>query len=499
MRALDAITAQPWAITQEWLATIMAVAAREVGDLEAVEARLGRPLQNTRTVTQRGAAAVIPVIGPIFRRANLFTRLSGATSIEILAKDFTAALENPAVQAIVLDLDSPGGEVAGVNEFAQMVADARAQKPVIAYVGSMAASAAYWIASAASEIVVDATAMLGSIGVVMALPSDRPVGEIEFTSSQSPNKRVDVGSSAGRRQVQDLVDATAAVFVEAVARNRGTTPARVLADFGAGGLLVGREAVAAGMADRLGSLESILAAYQLPAPARGRPAATDPRTATPPPRTGPAARIVQETPMTAADDLERRAEEAPPAPAPTPPPPAASAAPPAPPTLTSDPAIAAQLAAFGADQRQWFLEQMEAVRRQAQAEARQLFEQQQAEQARERAILAFAQHVTTPTTTRAHALPFKAEQVAEALRGLNDAQRARVEALLSGVVESGLVAFDRLGSAGEGAEERDPRAAYDAAVLAKVERGMSRLDAIRAVNREQPALYQAMQTEKGGR
>lgn len=171
--------------------------------------------------------------------------------------------------------------------------------------------------------------------------------------------------------------------------------------------------------------------------------------------------------------------------------------PPAPP-LMSDPAIQAQFAAYNQQMQAHFRAQFEEMQRTAQAEAQRQFQQWQAEQKREASILAFAQHVTTPTIERQHALPFKADQVADALRGLNDAQREKVEALLSGVVESGLVAFDRVGSGGGEGEQRDAKEQYEAAILAKVAGGMSRLDAIRAVNRERPDLYTAMQQPKGG-
>jgi ClpP class serine protease len=516
-RILDAITAQPWAITQEALSTILSVASREAGDLEAVQAKLGRPLQNARAVTLRDGAAVIPLTGPIFRRANLFTQISGATSIEILARDFQAALDDPSVAAIILDIDSPGGEVNGVNEFASQIYAARQRKPVIAYVGNMAASAGYWIASAASEIVVDATAMLGSIGVVAAYSSERDSGTLEFTSSVSPKKRPDVGSSEGRRQIQDLIEATAEVFVGAVARNRGISAERVASDFGAGGMLVGEAAVKAGMADRLGSLEALIAqcgagrrasrpGMAMPAPmfaadnAPIPPALLD-ALATDAQRVadalGNALHVLSPAPAgpdttpTATQEMTPMADEQTQA-QPTP-------EPPAPPVdLSNDPQMREQLAAFAGEQRQWILSQMEAVRVQAQAEARQLFEQQQGEQRREAAVTAFAQHVTTPTLARPHALPFRAEQVAEALRPLNDAQRAPVEALLRQVVESGLVAFDRMGSGAGAEEQRDAAEQYRAAVFAKTSGGMSEFDAIRAVNRERPELYAAMQQPKGG-
>src|SRR5690606_30919548 len=120
------------------------------------------------------------------------TEISGAVSVGILARDFSEALANPKIRGIVLEIDSPGGEATGINELGKMIAAGARQKPVIAYGGGMVASGAYWLASAAGEIVVDETAMLGSIGVVItARKRDGSDGTVEIVSSQSPNKRVD--------------------------------------------------------------------------------------------------------------------------------------------------------------------------------------------------------------------------------------------------------------------------------------------------------------------
>lgn len=256
---------QPWMIQQEALETILTIAHDRHGDVQAVQTRIGRPLDNARTVSMRDGVAVIPVTGPIFRYANLFTEISGATATGVLARDIQTALDNPYVRGIVLEVNSPGGEATGINELAKLIRDARAQKPIKAYVAGSGASAAYWLASAADEVVVDELAVLGSIGVVMSYldtskrDATSGVRSIEIVSSQSPDKRVDPTTDEGRAKVQSIVDAMAQVFVQAVADNRGITPDKVLSDFGRGGVLVGADAVAAGMADRIGSLESVIA------------------------------------------------------------------------------------------------------------------------------------------------------------------------------------------------------------------------------------------------
>jgi len=164
-RITSALTSLPWAITEDYLRLMVSIAARQNLDVEAVERQLGRKLENTQTVQERAGVAIIPVTGPIFRYANLFAAVSGATSIQTLARDFSVAINNPDVRAILLNIDSPGGEANGVAEFAEMVYQARGQKPIWAYVGGTGASAAYWIAMAADRIVAHETAMLGSIGV----------------------------------------------------------------------------------------------------------------------------------------------------------------------------------------------------------------------------------------------------------------------------------------------------------------------------------------------
>ena len=255
--AFDLVAATPWAIEPGMLETIRAIAEREGEGVEAVEARIGRPLQNTRRVTMQGSTAVVPITGPIFRYANLMTEISGATSIEMLAKDFNAALDDPDVAAIVLDINSPGGQVTGIAEFAAMVRGAH--KPVVAYIDGTAASAGYWIAAAAPEVVVSKNGMAGNVGAVLTIDKRKDQTKAEIVSSQSPNKRPDLDTDAGLAQMQSMVDAHAQVFIEDVAMFRGKTPEGVIADWNGGAVFLGAEAVARGMADRVGTLEEVLA------------------------------------------------------------------------------------------------------------------------------------------------------------------------------------------------------------------------------------------------
>lgn len=252
------IISHHWALTETYLQAMFEIAGREEGPaLEMLRAQNDKPLGVTRTVALRGSTAIVPVVGPLFRRANMMTQLSGATSLEMLAKEFGAAVNDPNVNHVVLHIDSPGGEANGTSEFASQVRDATKIKPITAYVGGTAASGGYWIAAASSRIVVNDTAHLGSIGV-LGSASAPDAKTIQIVSSQSPYKRIDPTTESGRARLQMQVDKLAGVFVSQIATYRGVTEAKVLEDFGKGDVLLGADAVAAGMADEVSTLERLL-------------------------------------------------------------------------------------------------------------------------------------------------------------------------------------------------------------------------------------------------
>ena len=251
------IYGQPWLITADGLDTVCMVADRE-GSVEAVLAKIGDRPENTQRVQVRGSVAVIDVNGPILRFANVFSEISGATSIQSFATDFQAALDNPNVSAIIPYFGTPGGQAAGINETANMIREGAKIKPVVGYVHDQAASAGFWLAAACSELVIDKTAMLGSVGVVIGIQDKDGGRTIEFISDVSPKKRLDPTTEAGKEAYTEISNSIATVFVDSVASFRGVSVEKVIADFGQGGLLVGDDAVAAGMADRTGSLEGLI-------------------------------------------------------------------------------------------------------------------------------------------------------------------------------------------------------------------------------------------------
>ena len=215
--------------------------------------------------------------------------------------DLQTAMDASEIAGVLLKIDSPGGALTGFAEFAGALRASSTRKRVEAYVGGEACSGAYWLASATSRITVDPTARLGSIGVVIGhvdrsgQDEARGVRKREVVSSQGPQKRADPSTDDGRAIVQQLADRIAAKFIETVAGYRGVSVAHVMAEFGQGGVKVGSDAVAARMADEVGSFESTLAAM------RGqlrKPVTTPISSHNPSPRTG----IMPSRPTTAATD-----------------------------------------------------------------------------------------------------------------------------------------------------------------------------------------------------
>jgi ClpP class serine protease len=522
-KAFNAALDRPWAITEAGLRMVLTVANREGLDIEAVETQLGRKLANTQSVTERDGVAVLPINGPIARHANLFSAISGATSIDLLARDFTAALNNSSIRAILLHMDTPGGEVNGVAEFADMVYAARGKKPIYAYVGGLCASAGYWIGSAADVIICDQTAMLGSIGVIAAVPDPAydSAGDVVFVSSQSPKKRPDPTTAEGKTDIQSTIDSLAQIFVETVARNRGVTADTVLESFGQGGVFVGKDAIAAGLADRLGSYEDVLAqlagrqqaAAQRLAAAQGeadiaagvlkqaiertdeasraaiRLQAETARllSLSAPPASRPARVDIQTTikeNTRMSDEIIQDGAEAPALPPITPP------------TFNAaDPAVTAQVNAVVAQMTAQFEQQRTIVLEQAQAQ----FQRQMAEMQAQQQIQTYAQHATTATLQRQHALPIEADALTSFLSSLNAGQRTSHRGCSLASLTPVWFPSRKSAARATAHPSRQQKSSLTRRYLPRSAGGMSMLSAIQAVGKEQPSLYAAYQSESSRR
>jgi len=268
------VLSSPWAILPDRLEQIHAIYDAKVRgespDLEALEARLGRPLANERQQAYevRDGAALIPLQGVLGRRMNLMSNMSGGTSTELFARDVQSAVNDPEVQSIVLLVDSPGGTVAGTQSAASVVMAARGSKPIAAFVEGTMASAAYWIGSAADVVVLDSsTAQVGSIGVVathtdisrMEEASGIKTTEIVAGAYKRIASQHGPLSEAGRESIQSQVDYLYAQFVQDVAMQRGVSEEKTLANMADGRIFIGKQAVENGLADSVLTLSETIA------------------------------------------------------------------------------------------------------------------------------------------------------------------------------------------------------------------------------------------------
>jgi len=264
------ITETAWAILPTTLAAIKEmVAIRASGQHlsdEEIQARIGGRGAR-RDLLMVGSVAVIPVYGVITPRADLFTEISGGTSIQRLSSSFRDALDDDKVSAIVFDVDSPGGSAAMIPEFASEVRAARGKKPIVAVADSLAASAGYWILSQADEAVMTPSGMVGSIGVFAAHEDISGMEEklgVKTTLISAGKYKVEGNpfeplSEDARAAIQERVDETYRVFTTDVAKGRGVPVETVRNGFGQGRVLQSRAALKEGMVDRIETLEETVA------------------------------------------------------------------------------------------------------------------------------------------------------------------------------------------------------------------------------------------------
>jgi signal peptide peptidase SppA len=213
-----------------------------------------------------GGIAVIPVRGTLVQRTGTLRPWSGMCGYDGLRQSLAMALDDPEIDAVVLDIDSPGGEVAGCFDLVDLIYAARAVKPVRAILAENAFSAAYAIASAASRVSVPRTGGTGSIGILaMHVDWSRALAEagitvtlITYGARKAEGSEFAPLGDAARARFQADIDELGELFVDTVARNRGLASGAVR-DFEAGTFL-GAAGVAAGLADQVASPDQAFAA-----------------------------------------------------------------------------------------------------------------------------------------------------------------------------------------------------------------------------------------------
>lgn len=175
--------------------------------------------------------ALIQIVGSLMQRSAGLDAMSGIESYANIAEQLKAAVADPQVRGILLEIDSPGGEGNGVAGLAELISAAAAEKPVIAQANEIAFSAAYWLAAAAGELYVPATGMVGSIGVIMLHVDQSRANEkkgLEVTHITAGARKADFSphqplSESALGNAQAMVDRLYGQFVGAVADARGVS------------------------------------------------------------------------------------------------------------------------------------------------------------------------------------------------------------------------------------------------------------------------------------
>ena len=253
----------PLAIHRPKLDVILSVLGARIG-LADLAAPVGYTPAARAPGPPSGKVAVIPIHGTLVRRTSGIEAESGLASYTGIAEQLDAAMASPEIAAILLDIDSPGGESGGVFDLADRIRAASEVKPVWAVANDMAFSAAYALASAAARVFVARTGGVGSIGVI-AMHVDQSVKDaqdgVRYTAVFAGERKNDLNphepiSNEAHAVLKAEVDRIYDLFVETVARHRGLDADAVRAT--EAGLFFGPDAVATGLADAVGSLDDAL-------------------------------------------------------------------------------------------------------------------------------------------------------------------------------------------------------------------------------------------------
>jgi len=269
-RVMEYVRQTPWAMLPEKIKDVMAFLNAKNDGIEMVEkeVRITHDVraQEAGNFIRVGSLAIIPIFGVISRRVSIMSLFSGATSSQKLTSSIRRAIKDEDISTIVLDIDSPGGTVSGIPELATEIREARESKPIVAVANGMAASAAFWLAASATEIVVTPSGSVGSIGVFIAhddISKRQEMEGVKTTLISAGKFKVDGNpfeplSKSARSEMQKIVDEVFAEFISDVAAGRHIPKKKVLEEFGQGNMVRAKEAKSAGMVDRIATMDQTI-------------------------------------------------------------------------------------------------------------------------------------------------------------------------------------------------------------------------------------------------
>jgi signal peptide peptidase SppA len=273
--ALDRALARPLLLDQRVLFAVAQGAGfrprADGGDMPEMP-----PSDRKKPYTVDGDVAIVSIEGPLAQRAWSCWIFEG-DGYDAIAERVSAALGDPSIRAVVLRIDSPGGEVAGCFEAVRSIRSAAqsAGKPLTAFVDEMACSAAYALACACDRVVLPDTGCVGSVGVILALMEESKALDmvgitpnvITSGAAKADGHPAIPLSPDARARLQAEVDQLARVFAQEVANGRALDAQEALALEAQ--IFYGAEAIKRGLADQIGNLRSAIADARLSADRRG--------------------------------------------------------------------------------------------------------------------------------------------------------------------------------------------------------------------------------------
>ncbi|MDD5449661.1 MAG: signal peptide peptidase SppA [Candidatus Omnitrophica bacterium] len=262
---------RPWAIKEDVLLVLAEIIERHLKgeklSATEIDSRVGGDKKEAPGYEVINGTAHIPIYGVISKRSSMVRNISQpqGTSVQDIEKNFKAALGDPAVNKILFEIDSPGGNADGVTELSDLIYSNRGKKPIVSFANGQMDSAAYWIGSAADKVYASKSSEVGGIGVYTVV-NDWSVAnhnagiktEIikagKYKAAGHPDKHL---TEDDRAAIQEEVNAYYELFVEAVTRNRGMS-AESIEKTANGKVFIGQKALNAGLIDGIATLDSFL-------------------------------------------------------------------------------------------------------------------------------------------------------------------------------------------------------------------------------------------------
>ena len=235
-------------------------------NLPALASAYGQRSGGEKLYEVQGGVAIVPIEGTLVHKSGYVGSSSGTMGYDGVQTQLQAAFSDPAVKGILLDCDSPGGEVAGVQELGRIVASS--SKPIWGHANEQAASACYWLLSQCSQVYLSETAEVGSIGVLVAHADYSAAMEkngMKITLVHSGANKVDGNPFEAlpetvRADIQTSIDDLRGLFAGAVAAGRNMSTEQVMSTEAR--MYRGQTAVSVGLADKVMSFDNTLAEFQ---------------------------------------------------------------------------------------------------------------------------------------------------------------------------------------------------------------------------------------------